>query len=75
MSDLMTVSEVAEYFRTTTTTVYRWLKQGKLKSVKIGKEWRIFRSSLDANQVFPNTEIAESSKSVWGELNQNEHLL
>lgn len=40
--------EVAEYLRTTTTTIYRWLKQGKIRVVKIGKEWRIYESSLES---------------------------
>ncbi len=41
MEKLLTVTEVAAYLRTTTTTIYRWLKQGRLSAVKIGKEWRI----------------------------------
>ena len=38
MNELLTVQEVADFLRTTSTTIYRWLKNGKLQGVKIGKE-------------------------------------
>lgn len=68
----LTVGEVAEYFRTTTTTIYRWLKQGKLTAVKIGKEWRIDENILE-NLVNRQTEVDETS--VWSRLRSNEHLM
>jgi excisionase family DNA binding protein len=40
MSKIMTVSEVAEYLRIHTTTVYRLLKQGKLPAFRVGSDWR-----------------------------------
>lgn len=46
MNELLTVQEVADFLRTTSTTIYRWLKNGKLQGVKIGKEWRISRVAL-----------------------------
>lgn len=50
MQELLTVEEVALKARTTTTTVYRWLKTGRLKGMKIGKEWRIPASELDMDE-------------------------
>lgn len=74
MTRLLTVLEVAQYLRTTTTTVYRWLKQGKLQGVKIGKEWRIQQNSLE-EMGFVFSEGEESPNTVWENLSDSEHLL
>jgi len=37
---------VAEYFGVTTTTVYRWCKEGRIRCMKIGKLWRVRREEL-----------------------------
>jgi len=44
---LLTVTEVAGYLRIAPNTVYRWLRAGKLRAIKIGKEWRIEQEDLD----------------------------
>jgi len=44
--ELLTVDEVADLLRTTPNTIYRWLRAGKLRGVKIGKEWRLSRDTL-----------------------------
>jgi len=38
---LLTVAEVAEKLRVDRTTVYRWIKAGKLKAYKAGQQYRI----------------------------------
>jgi excisionase family DNA binding protein len=43
---LLSVEEVAEYFGVTTTTVYRWCKEGRIPCLKIGKLWRVRREEL-----------------------------
>jgi excisionase family DNA binding protein len=73
MAGLMTVSEVADYLRTTTTTIYRWLKEGKLTAVKIGKEWRIAKDTL--HSVMNKQRNAADSSTFWSRLCQNEHLM
>ncbi len=35
---LLTIHEVSEMFRSTPRTIYRWVKRGKLKAVKIDKK-------------------------------------
>jgi len=47
MSKIMTVSEVAEYLRVHSTTVYRLLKQGKLPAFKVGSDWRFNVEAID----------------------------
>jgi len=43
---LLSAEEVAEYFGVKTTTVYRWCKEGRIPSLKIGKHWRMRREQL-----------------------------
>ncbi len=43
---LLTVDEVADFLRVAPNTVYRWLRSGKIKGTKIGKEWRIAQNVL-----------------------------
>jgi putative resolvase len=42
-----TIEEVAKMLKVAYLTVYRWIKAGKLKAVKAGKQYRIERSALD----------------------------
>jgi len=46
-SNLMTIEEVAEYLRVHPSTVYRLVRQGALPAVKIGKQWRVDRETLE----------------------------
>lgn len=46
-----TLDEVAEVLKITRRTLYTYVKAGKLKAVKIGREWRV---SEDALQDFLN---------------------
>ena len=44
--DLMTVKEVAEYFRCSTKTVYELARSGRLGVYRVGNQIRIVKSSL-----------------------------
>lgn len=44
--DLMTIDEVAKYFRVSTATIYSLVKEDKLKSVKLGNRWRIKKEDV-----------------------------
>lgn len=44
---LLTVAEVAEHMRVSSMTVYRLIKAGQLKAVRVGKNYRIRTSDLD----------------------------
>ena len=41
-----TLDEVAEILHTTRRTLYTYLKEGKLKAVKIGRKWIITEENL-----------------------------
>ena len=37
----MTVAKVAALYRVSRSTIYRWIKKGKLRAEKIGRSWRV----------------------------------
>ena len=43
-----TPEEVAEILRISPVTIKDWLRQGRIRGVKIGKEWRVFKKDLEA---------------------------
>lgn len=45
---LLTADEVARVLGLQPTTIYQWCREGRLPAMKLGKEWRIRRSALDA---------------------------
>jgi len=44
----MTVPQVAKIFAVTPYTVRGWCKDGKVRGVKVGKQWRIQASTVQA---------------------------
>ena len=47
LEPLWSVEKVADYFSLNKMTVYRWVKTGKVKSLKIGSRVRIPRSEVE----------------------------
>lgn len=47
MDELFTPQEVAQKLKIDMSTVYRWIREGRLKAVKIGHFWRISESELN----------------------------
>lgn len=45
-NEIMTVSEVAEYFKISEVTTYKLVQEGKIPAFKIGRHWRVKRSDL-----------------------------
>jgi excisionase family DNA binding protein len=41
------MDEAIAMLRTTRPTFYRWLKTGKLKGMKVGRQWRFYKEDLD----------------------------
>jgi excisionase family DNA binding protein len=46
MEEFYTPQEVAQKLKIDLSTVYRWIREGQLKAVKIGHFWRISESEL-----------------------------
>jgi excisionase family DNA binding protein len=47
MADFITTTEAAERLGITRQTLSLYLRQGKLRAVKLGKEWRIPRHEFE----------------------------
>ena len=45
---LLTVSEVADHLRVSTMTVYRLIKSGELRAVRVGKSYRLREEDIDS---------------------------
>ena len=44
----LTTDEVLNYLKVKSRTVYRLIKAGELPAIRVGRQWRIRRSDLDA---------------------------
>lgn len=42
-----TAQEAADFLKVHINTVKRWIKEGRIKAVKIDRGWRIKRSEID----------------------------
>jgi excisionase family DNA binding protein len=47
MDDLLTTTELQDLLKLDRTTVYRMLKDGRLRGVKVGQQWRFPRQAVD----------------------------
>src|SRR5664279_3305453 len=48
MSDYLTAKQVIELLRIDRTTLYRMIKENRIKGVKVGSQWRFFSGDVDA---------------------------
>lgn len=44
--EVYTLKEIEDLLHVTRRTLYNWIKSGKLKAFRIGKEWRVTREAL-----------------------------
>lgn len=58
LDPILSVNDVAEYFKTSRSTVFRWIKSGKLKSFMVGGQRRVKKEWL---LEYENELIAESA--------------
>jgi len=47
VGELVDMEEAIRHLKTTRPTFYRWLRSGKLKGMKVGRQWRFYRADLD----------------------------
>lgn len=60
-SDIMVVSEVADYLRVPVPTIYKLLQEGRLPGFKVGKHWRIRRQDL---KDFTDPQVCEKNTEM-----------
>lgn len=46
LREVFTAQEVADITRVNVLSVYRWIKEGRLKATKLG-QWKIYRANLE----------------------------
>jgi excisionase family DNA binding protein len=59
MEEMLTLEEVAQRLKISIKTVRRWLQQGRLTGIKMGKLWRVRETELEAfmqRQTHPRRE-------------------
>ena len=56
-----TLDEVAEILKVTKRTLYTYVKEGKLKAIKMGKYWRVTAESLH-DFVYTGAPISDSNR-------------
>lgn len=77
VKEIMTPEQVADYLQLDPTTVYRYIRQGKLVASRLGRNYRIPKANVDlfllANSTNPQarealfrrvSEIAERNKDI-----------
>jgi excisionase family DNA binding protein len=47
ITDFITTTEAAKRLGTTRQTLAGWLRSGRVRGIKIGKEWRIHREDFE----------------------------
>ena len=78
---LLTIDEVAERLRVHPNTVYRWCRTGRLRAVKLGKEWRILEEELEGALRGSATDASPPSAAQTGDaeldrlLSKDAHLV
>lgn len=45
--NVYSLSEVIEILGVTRRTLYNWIKDGKIKAIKAGQQWRITQEALE----------------------------
>jgi len=45
--EILITKEVMEYLKVTRPTVFKLIKEGKLKASKVGRDYRFYKSDID----------------------------
>ncbi len=69
---LLTPAQIAEALQLNESTITRWLRKGRLRGFKVGKDWRVSATDLDAfleerANVPPSDRMMEDRKMEQGE--------
>ena len=44
--EIIDMNQAVKLLETTRSTFYRWLRSGKIKGMKIGRQWRFYREDI-----------------------------
>lgn len=46
--EVYTLEEIQKILMVTRRTLYNWIKDGKLRAFRVGRQWRVTRADLEA---------------------------
>ncbi len=47
LKPILTLKEIANYLDVSPTSIYRYIKQGKIPVTRVGKQWRFRKTRID----------------------------
>jgi len=69
-AELLTMDQAVEILKTTRPTFYRWVRSGKVRGMKVGRQWRFDRREIDRflRGQEPRIEVRGDIKSLLATL-------
>ncbi len=69
---IVDMDEAIGYLKTTRPTFYRWLRSGKLKGMKVGRQWRFYKEELDRflKGESPRIDLSASPEPLLGTISE-----
>ncbi len=65
MSDYLTLDEASEFLSTPKSTLYRWLREGRLPGHKLGRQWRFLQAELEAFRTGGSGDRTAAESVIW----------
>lgn len=71
--EYLNVTDMAEELNVTNQTVYNMIKDGRLKPIKIGKEWRFYKKDIDIiKNTINNDDFQLAARNLEGKLSKED---
>lgn len=71
--EYLNVTDMAEELNVTNQTIYNMIKDGRLKPVKIGKEWRFYKKDIDIlKNTINNDNFQLAARNLEGKLSNED---
>lgn len=69
----LTIRQVADLLRISTRTIYRWRKEGRIKTVRVNQTVRVTQGELDRLSMFEEVEDGEEEVHEVHEMHEREY--
>lgn len=71
--EYLNVTDMAEELNVTNQTIYNMIKDGRLKPIKIGKEWRFYKKDIDIiKNTISNDDFQLAARNLDGKLSNED---
>ena len=71
--DILNLKEVAEILRVSNQTIYNMIRDGRLKAVKLGREWRFLRKDIES--LLDGKETLAAARDLRNPISSEEQLI